>query len=152
MIRIWWNTLARLSLLLILVAAVLIIYPPQIANVQEVQYHRVYVEHEVRPPALSRSLRFREMTVTATAYCDEGITYSGLPSGIGAIAVDPKIIPLGSAVWVEGYGYSIALDTGGLIHGAKIDVFLPDREACLRWGVRKVKIRVFEQLAERSDG
>ncbi|MDO8964953.1 MAG: 3D domain-containing protein [Coriobacteriia bacterium] len=45
-----------------------------------------------------------------------------IPAGWGIIAVDPHVIPLGSKVFVEGYGYAIACDTGGAIKGKKIDV------------------------------
>jgi 3D (Asp-Asp-Asp) domain-containing protein len=58
------------------------------------------------------------------------------------IAVDPRIIPLGSKVYVEGYGYAIAADTGGGIKGYKVDVFFPSNAEAFRWGIRKVKITV----------
>ncbi len=58
------------------------------------------------------------------------------------IAVDPSIIPLGTKVYVEGYGYAIAADTGSAIKGYKIDIFIPTQAEAYRWGVRKVKIRI----------
>jgi uncharacterized protein YabE (DUF348 family) len=60
------------------------------------------------------------------------------------IAVDPRIIPLGTKVYVEGYGYAVAADTGSAIKGYKIDVFMPTKAAAYRWGVRKVKIKVLK--------
>ncbi|MEB3750617.1 MULTISPECIES: G5 and 3D domain-containing protein [Geobacillus] len=93
----------------------------------------------------------KEFYVTATAYtayCEgcSGITSTGVnlrqnPSA-KVIAVDPSIIPLGSKVYVEGYGYAIAADTGSGIRGYKIDVFFPDRSDAFRWGRKRVKIRV----------
>lgn len=70
----------------------------------------------------------KKMTMTATAYSafrkdgSYGITASGMKARYGIIAVDPKVIPLGTRVYVEGYGYAIAGDTGGVIKGNKIDL------------------------------
>ena len=50
------------------------------------------------------------------------------------IAVDPRVIPLGTKVYVEGYGYAIAADTGSAIKGYKIDVFFPSKSDAFRWG------------------
>ena len=92
-----------------------------------------------------------EFYVTATAYtanCSgcSGVTATGLnlkanPSS-KVIAVDPSVIPLGSKVWVEGYGYAIAGDTGGAIKGKKIDVFVSSKSQASSWGRKKVRIKV----------
>jgi 3D (Asp-Asp-Asp) domain-containing protein/chaperonin cofactor prefoldin len=58
------------------------------------------------------------------------------------IAVDPNIIPLGTKVYVEGFGYAVAADTGGAIHGYKIDIFMPNVQQALRWGRRVVKVTI----------
>ncbi len=58
------------------------------------------------------------------------------------IAVDPKVIPLGSKVHVEGYGTAIAGDTGGAIKGNKIDLFMPSKSDASKFGVRSVKIKI----------
>ncbi|MBK3495558.1 LysM peptidoglycan-binding domain-containing protein [Viridibacillus sp. YIM B01967] len=95
----------------------------------------------------------KTMTVRATAYtayCSgcSGVTATGydLRSNPGAkvIAVDPSVIPLGSKVWVEGYGEAIASDTGGAIKGNRIDVFIPDNNKVSQWGVRNVTIKVLD--------
>ena len=93
----------------------------------------------------------KEFYVTATAYtanCSgcSGVTATGLnlkanPSS-KVIAVDPSVIPLGSKVWVEGYGYAIAADTGGAIKGKKIDVFVSSKSQASSWGRKKVRIKV----------
>ena len=57
------------------------------------------------------------------------------------IAVDPKVIPLGSKVYVEGYGHAVAGDVGSAIKGNKIDVFIPNRARALQWGRQQVKSR-----------
>lgn len=93
----------------------------------------------------------KEMYMSATAYtanCNgcSGVTATGINlhtnPGSKVIAVDPNVIPLGSKVWVEGYGYAIAGDTGGAIKGNRIDVFVPTKEQAYRFGRKKVKIRV----------
>ena len=92
-----------------------------------------------------------EMTVESTAYTAycagcSGTTATGfnLRSNPNAkvIAVDPRVIPLGTKVWVEGYGYAVAADTGGAIKGNKIDVFFPEKSQAYKWGRKKVKIRI----------
>ena len=92
-----------------------------------------------------------EMTVTATAYtayCPgcSGTTAYGIDLRANpnqkVIAVDPRVIPLGTRVWVEGYGEAIAGDTGGAIKGNKIDVFIPSYDNAIAWGVKEVKLRV----------
>ncbi|TWT06209.1 G5 and 3D domain-containing protein [Planomicrobium sp. CPCC 101079] len=93
----------------------------------------------------------KEMVVSATAYTAScagcsGITATGINlksnPGIKLIAVDPSVIPLGSKVWVEGYGYAIAGDTGGAIKGNKIDLFVADQSAALAFGRKQVKIKI----------
>lgn len=81
-------------------------------------------------------------SVTATAYCLTGRTATGMYAGPGIIAVDPGVIPLGSQVYVSGYGNAIAADTGGAIRGNKIDVWLPCSDAYI-WGVRTVNITIY---------
>ena len=92
-----------------------------------------------------------EMIVSATAYtayCEgcSGTTAIGIDLRANpnqkVVAVDPSIIPLGSRVWVEGYGEAIAGDTGGAIKGNKIDVFIPSHEQAMQWGRKNVKIRI----------
>ena len=100
------------------------------------------------PPSASEG---EELLVTATAYtayCEgcSGTTAYGIDLRANpnhkVIAVDPKLIPLGTKVWVEGYGEAIAGDTGGAIKGHKIDVFIPSYDRAMQWGVKKVKMRV----------
>ncbi|KAA6470908.1 DUF348 domain-containing protein [Bacillus swezeyi] len=93
----------------------------------------------------------KEFYVSSTAYtasCNgcSGHTATGVNlknnPGSKVIAVDPGVIPLGSKVHVEGYGYAVAADTGSAIKGRKIDVFFPNKSAAYRWGNKKVKIKV----------
>ncbi len=85
------------------------------------------------------------MVLEATAYTHTGnTTFTGVYPRIGTIAVDPRVIPLGSRMWVEGYGYGIAQDTGGLIKGKIIDLFMDTEKECLRWGRRQVRVYFFD--------
>ncbi|WP_446899709.1 3D domain-containing protein [Clostridium sp. LBM24168] len=81
-------------------------------------------------------------TANATAYCNGGITASGMSTRRGIIAVDPRVIPIGSRVYVEGYGYAIAADTGGAIRGNRIDLFFPSSSEAHNWGMRSVKVHI----------
>lgn len=94
-----------------------------------------------------------EMTMEATAYtayCTgcSGTTAYGIDLRANpdekVIAVDPRIIPLGTRVWVEGYGEAIAGDTGGAIKGNKIDVFMPSYENAMQWGRKQVKLIILD--------
>lgn len=78
-----------------------------------------------------------------------GITATGTVArrsqgGYSTIAVDPRVIPLGTKVYVEGYGYAIAEDTGGAIKGNRIDVFLPSNSDAYTWGVRWVNLYILK--------
>ncbi|MDQ0857793.1 3D domain-containing protein [Bacillus sp. V2I10] len=93
----------------------------------------------------------KELTVTATAYtasCEgcSGTTATGVDLKANpdkkVIAVDPSVIPLGSKVYVEGYGYATAEDTGGAINGNRIDVFIPTQDAAVAFGKREVNVKV----------
>jgi len=89
--------------------------------------------------------KYRELLMEATAYSYTGFrTFTGTWPKRGTIAVDPKVIPLGSKMWVEGYGYGKAEDTGGAIKGNITDVFMESEKECWEWGRRKVKVRIYE--------
>ncbi|WP_286178645.1 G5 and 3D domain-containing protein [Bacillus sp. B4EP4a] len=95
----------------------------------------------------------KEIYVSSTAYTASckgcsGVTSTGvdLKSNPGAkiIAVDPNLIPMGSKVYVDGYGYAVAADKGGAIKGNRIDVFFSSKNDAYRWGVKRVKVRVLD--------
>lgn len=95
----------------------------------------------------------KEFTMTASAftadcsgcsgYTATGINLNANPN-VKVIAVDPNVIPLGSRVWVEGYGEAIAGDTGGHIKGNRIDIHVPSKADAYSWGVRKVKVKIID--------
>ena len=71
-----------------------------------------------------------------------GRTATGLKIGHGVVAVDPKFIPLGTRLYIEGYGYAVAADTGGAIKGNRIDLGYDTRSAGNRVGRRKVVVHI----------
>ena len=96
----------------------------------------------------------QKLTMTSTAYTadrgdDNGITALGPPcvrdpNGYSTIAVDPNVIPLGTKVYIEGYGYAIAQDTGGAIKGNIIDVYFNSYEETINWGRRPVTVYILK--------
>lgn len=92
------------------------------------------------------SLDFREARyMVASAYTYTGNrTATGQQPAVGLVAVDPRVIPLGTRLYIEGYGYAKAADTGGAIRGDRLDLFMEDRTQCLNWGRRTVKVYILE--------
>jgi 3D (Asp-Asp-Asp) domain-containing protein len=85
----------------------------------------------------------RTLVVDAVAYHLSGRTASGLPVGVGVIAVDPAVMPLGTRVFVPGYGAAVAADVGSAIRGNIIDLWMPSTAAARAWGRRTVTITVY---------
>ncbi|MHB9004275.1 MAG: 3D domain-containing protein [Coriobacteriia bacterium] len=88
-----------------------------------------------------------QRVVSATGYApgSDGVdfrTATGATAGYGIIAVDPRVIPLGTRMYVPGYGYGVAADTGGAIKGDKIDLCFNTRGEALAWGRRTVTITI----------
>jgi len=109
---------------------------------------KTYVVGTAKPP----KKYIKAMDVIATAYSptyaetdsNPFVTASGLRSNYGVVAVDPKVIPLGTLMYVEGYGYAVAGDTGGAIKGNRIDVFFYSPWEANKWGVKRVKIYILD--------
>src|SRR5699024_10973319 len=102
----------------------------------------------------TESLEEQTLSMTATAYTAEcegctGVTYTGIDLNENpeekVIAVDPDVIPLGSEVYVEGYGHAIAADIGSAIKGNKIDIFVPTQDEALDWGVKDVDVTIIDE-------
>ena len=85
----------------------------------------------------------RALVVDAVAYHLPGHTASGLPVGVGVVAVDPSVIPLGTRLFVPGYGPAVAADVGSAIEGTIIDLWMPSTAAARAWGRRTVTITVY---------
>jgi 3D (Asp-Asp-Asp) domain-containing protein len=84
-----------------------------------------------------------KMTVSATCYILKGTTASGLPTGPGIVAVDPNVIPLGTRMYIPGYGKGIAADVGGGIKGKIIDLWYSTYAQSAKWGRRTVTITIY---------
>ncbi|THE11453.1 DUF348 domain-containing protein [Bacillus timonensis] len=106
------------------------------------------IVQQVSRGTANASKEFYVSSTAYTAYCSgcSGTTATGINlranPNVKIIAVDPSIIPLGTKVYVEGYGYAIAADKGTDIKGYKIDVFFSEKSQAFRWGQRKVKIQI----------
>ena len=89
------------------------------------------------------------LTMEASAYLPgdgggSGITASGIPASYGVAAVDPAIIPLGTRLYIPGYGEAVAADTGGAIVGHKIDLCMEDYGEAIQFGRRDVTVYVLQ--------
>lgn len=95
-------------------------------------------------------MRFRAIKwMEATAYnptdgSGEGITATGIAARHGIVAVDPDVIPLGSRVYIPGYGLALAADTGGDIVGDRIDLCMEGYNEAWHFGRRNVKVYVLD--------
>jgi 3D (Asp-Asp-Asp) domain-containing protein len=110
----------------------------------------VKAEAEAEPAKKKSS---KQITVKATAYtasCEgcSGITKTGINIKANpdakVIAVDPSVIPLGSKVYVEGFGKATAADIGGGIEGKEIDIFIPSEQDAIDFGVKKLKVTILD--------
>ena len=79
---------------------------------------------------------------TAGCYGCSGVTATGSRAGFGIIAVDPHVIPLGTKLFIPGYGRAVAGDTGGAIHGHRVDLGMNTVSEALRFGRRTVTVYV----------
>lgn len=99
-------------------------------------------------------VQVEEFTVTAYTHAapggdingtGDGLTSIGIPVREGIVAVDPQVIPYGSKVWLDGFGWLLAADTGGAIRGNRLDVFMDDLQSALiygrQYGVKGVVVR-----------
>ena len=99
-----------------------------------------------RPNALPEKLR-GDVVLSATAYSPDqpGLsptTSLGVRAGRGVVAVDPSVIPYGTRMWVEGYGWGVAADCGGDIKGNRIDLCYDTVQEALAFGRRDVRARL----------
>lgn len=103
--------------------------------------------------------RGRVLTMESTAYTPSAgrgsrataRTATGRRAEFGVVAVDPRVIPLGTFVFVEGYGFAIAADTGGAIKGNKIDVCIESHDRAMQWGRRKVRVHILRRASDLSE-
>jgi 3D (Asp-Asp-Asp) domain-containing protein/peptidoglycan hydrolase CwlO-like protein len=97
----------------------------------------------LQPPAPPPPTGKRQLVVSATCYDLSGTTATGVPAGPGVVAVDPSVIPLGTNMYVPGYGKGVAADVGGGIKGDVIDLWMTPAQ-CASWGRRTVTITLYQ--------
>lgn len=105
------------------------------------------IAKETKPVVSNNETYKATYAMQATAYTGGTLTALGLkpvrdPSGLSTIAVDPSVIPLGSKVYIPGYGYAISSDTGSAIKGNIIDLYLNSEDECINWGRRNVTLYI----------
>ena len=86
------------------------------------------------------------MKVGATAYCNDPITSTGtIPQSGRTIAIDPKIIPYGTKVYIPQFNkVFIAEDCGSAIKGNRIDIYMDTYDECMNWGYRNIDIYILD--------
>ncbi|WP_281289522.1 3D domain-containing protein [Sporomusa termitida] len=104
-----------------------------------------YLERATGEPSrYSRSLLMKASAYTAHDPGNGSYTYRGNLLRRGMAAVDPTVIPLGTRLYIKGYGYAIADDIGGAIKGQRIDLAFENRREALNFGVRKVTVYILD--------
>ncbi|WP_017413664.1 3D domain-containing protein [Clostridium tunisiense] len=108
----------------------------------------------LRPSRGGEVLYTKKLSFSSTAYtADRGDasdrTATGTkcrrdPNGYSTVAVDPRVIPLGTKLYIEGYGYAIAEDTGGAIKGNIIDVYFNTYSEMMNWGRRRINVYIIK--------
>jgi 3D (Asp-Asp-Asp) domain-containing protein len=120
-----------------------------IPTFEEIMRARKLTSREWKPP----TRYVKKLTMEATAYepgptsngrWASGYTACGYEAGYGVVAVDPDVIPLNTRLYIEGYGYAIAGDTGGAIKGNIIDLGFETVEECYEFGRRDVVVYVLD--------
>ena len=145
-------------LIIVLFTTALVIARLQSRNPEPLAYYSTEVIVETETEYVERikyvdPYDWEEFTITAytandTSQGTDNIVYTGLDiddlGDLGIAAVDPDIIPLYSIIEVKGKGAFVALDTGGLISGRRIDLLFDDIDEAYRWGVQQRMVWVIE--------
>lgn len=140
-------------------------YEAKIANINE-RINEIKAKQsqlELLIASLIESQVVYEIEVVATAYTNsegeirkeylDGLTATGLPVGLGIVAVDPDIIPLGSVIYIPKFKqFFIALDTGSKIKGNRIDIYFLDKRNALKFGKQKVTVVVCGKIQLPNGG
>lgn len=121
---------------------------------QVIEIGTKYVENAIKTPDGVYSVK-EKILMHSSAYTagfestgknpgDEGyaMTASGMTAQVGVVAVDTDVIPFGTKMYIEGYGYAIAGDTGGAIQGNKIDVYFDTYAEAIQYGVKEVMVYI----------
>jgi 3D (Asp-Asp-Asp) domain-containing protein len=129
---------------------------PQNKNVEKMvdkQEEITYNEVELEQPNQNINIEENDnyIIMIATAYTKsieegthKGITRSGTQVSRGTVAVDPRVIPLGTKLYVENYGHAVALDTGGAIKENRIDLYMETKDEAFEFGRKEVRVWIIE--------
>ncbi|MFD1386123.1 LysM peptidoglycan-binding domain-containing protein [Oceanobacillus oncorhynchi subsp. oncorhynchi] len=127
--------------------------PAEEATVEQTSNEEATASESEEQSSDNGSPQGETISVEATAYTADcngcsGVTATGVDlnqdPNAKVIAVDPSVIPLGSEVYVEGYGYATAADTGGAINGNKIDLHVPSQDEAVNFGRQQVNVTIVE--------
>ncbi|WP_339180540.1 LysM peptidoglycan-binding domain-containing protein [Oceanobacillus sp. FSL W7-1293] len=127
--------------------------PAEEATVEQTSNEEAAASESEEQSSDNGSPQGETISVEATAYTADcngcsGVTATGVDlnqdPNAKVIAVDPSVIPLGSEVYVEGYGYATAADTGGAINGNKIDLHVPSQDEAVNFGRQQVNVTIVE--------
>ena len=121
------------------IALILILTSPAPA-IAPVMFPDVVQEYQEPEPPEPETITFEATAYTWTGYR----TATGTWPSRGTVAVDPEVIPLGTKLYIEGYGEAVAEDTGGLVKGNIIDLYFPTESECWEFGRRQVEVRILE--------
>jgi 3D (Asp-Asp-Asp) domain-containing protein len=116
----------------------------QVQNVEAQAQTAQQKSQQIQPTtsATAPSAGKHQLVVSATCYDLSGRTATGMPVGQGVVAVDPSVIPLGTKLYVPGYGTGVAADVGDGIKGDTIDLWMTPSQ-CAVWGRRTVTITIY---------
>lgn len=124
---------------------------PECLLVTDADHRVVRVDLSEKKPAtrgVDRDLRMLATAYTLECGNGDGFTATMTRPRIGVIAVDPRVIPYGFLVYIEGYGYFRAEDTGGAIKGNRVDIFMVCRSEALNFGRRWVDVKLIGKIEE----
>jgi 3D (Asp-Asp-Asp) domain-containing protein len=113
----------------------------QVQSVEAAAQSATQQSQPLQPTSSAPVTGKRQLVVSATCYDLPGHTATGMPVGQGVVAVDPSVIPLGTRMYVPGYGNGVAADVGSGIQGATIDLWMTPTQ-CAAWGRRTVTITI----------
>lgn len=114
--------------------------------------HLILIGSSGYAPSRGSFTRGKVMTMEATAYDPSAglgarATFTcrnGMRARYGMVAVDPRVIKLGTLLYIEGYGVGLAADTGGAIKGNRIDLCMSTNAECIRFGRRNVRVHILK--------
>lgn len=159
--RMLMSTIIACGLLLISVSAQCTAKPHHLSSHQQADT-KVKEKQPAQKPIISSVQALKHIQVVATGYTagiestgkrpghpQYGITFSGVKVRrdiVSTIAADPKVFPIGTVLFVPGYGYGVVADTGSAIKGRKIDLYFETRKQVFKqWGKRTVVVRIIRQ-------